>query len=129
MRPVEDNKLSSVVGPGYWSYLHSVALAMDFKSIRGEAVEGCDMLERVKELCRTFPCPICAGHCEKYLKSFPPPEEAGLEVVVYGKALRCNMFYWTWMYHNAVSRRIGKEELPFSQAYKFYRDLLKSRGL
>jgi hypothetical protein len=70
-----------------------------------------------ENLVKNFKCLNCKGHFEKYweensiLKYQNIRNEGGKDI---------GYFKWTWEFHNAVNRRLGKKEVPFDEAYEYF---------
>lgn len=54
-----------------------------------------------------LPCDECTEHSKEYLKS-NPPEKAP------------DAFFWSWEFHNAVNRKLGKPEMEYNTAKHIY---------
>lgn len=52
-------------------------------------------------------CEDCVRHSTQYIQ-MSPPEKAD------------DPFIWTWEFHNAVNRRLGKPEMPYATARDLY---------
>lgn len=96
---------ATVFGPGAWVAIHVTAI----KSVTPAKREFfCDF---IRDLTSSLPCEDCRKHAVKYVKDFPP--ERYLEE-------KDGLFRWSWIFHNAVNRRLGKPEVAYDTAYKIY---------
>lgn len=60
---------------------------------------------------KDLPCSECKYHMLEYITQHPPTTAAGQERPA---------FYWTWQFHNAVNRRLGKTEVDYATALQSY---------
>lgn len=60
---------------------------------------------------KDLPCSECKYHMLEYITQHPPTTAAGQERPA---------FYWTWQFHNAVNRRLGKPEVDYTTALQSY---------
>lgn len=103
---IEKTFMADMVGPGYWSLIHSnAANATDDK-------KKMFFMAIMNHIRNTFPCGTCKGHINEYMKENP------LEKVMH---LDDGCFLWTWKFHNAVNRRTSKREVPLEEAMKIYK--------
>jgi len=92
----------SVWGPKLWTVLHAVGAraGKNSKALRiDEAREIKWLLEHLETI---VPCPECRQHIVNHRKS------VGLPTNTYDTGT------WLWDFHNAVNRRLGKEELALN---------------
>jgi hypothetical protein len=61
----------------------------------------------IRNQLENLPCFDCIEHSRQYLLA-NPPEKAE------------DAFIWTWRYHNAVNRRLGKPEMDYKTAKQLY---------
>lgn len=100
-------------GPGAWFTIHT--LAHNAQSERDKKSFERDM----KIICNGIKCSTCKSHCEQYLKDNPIKDYWNLKDK---EDKEVGMFQWTWAFHNAVNKRLGKKELDFDTAYYLYSD-------
>lgn len=93
------------VGPGTWNTIHRLAYAATTLDLQN------DFVTTMEEICRTFPCPHCQGHCKQYMIDNPIRKFIGLPVMVNGGEQELGMFLWTFLFHNAVTARVGKNKM------------------
>ena len=100
-------------GPGGWLMIH--ILAYNATSERNKKAFERDMAN----ICSGLKCHTCQGHCGKYLADNPmrdreywnAKDEEGRDI---------GMFKWSWAFHNAVNKRLGKPILDYDTAYHLY---------
>jgi hypothetical protein len=99
-------------GPKLWGILHSVVAGTTKEKIR-EANWILHNLESV------VPCQECRKHLAEYRKLFPIGEDIAR---------------WSWGFHQAVNKRLGKEGIPFEEikyvnvkaSWGEYKEIMKS---
>ena len=92
----------SVWGPKLWAVLHAIGAraGRNSKALRiDEAREIKWLLEHLETI---VPCPECRQHIVNHRKT------VGLPVNTYDTG------EWVWTFHNAVNRRLGKDELALN---------------
>lgn len=88
-------------GPGIWHSIHSTAAWSD----TSERISFfCEWIRNIREYLK---CGECRGHMGKYLDAHPPEKAE-------------DTFIWSWEFHNAVNRRLGKPEMEYNTAKKMY---------
>ena len=92
----------SVVGPDIWKEIHN--LAIDVVDQKSEEI----FTKYIEDISNNFPCGMCKKHINKYIKSHPFPGE-------YTK-----YFKWSWIFHNTVNVRIGKNYIPWNKVLSIY---------
>lgn len=92
---------SKLWGPGRWQSIHVTA-------------SWADTPEKFKFFCswirdqiEHLPCQECIREARAYLAS-NPPEKAE------------DAFIWSWRFHNAVNRRLGKPEMEYTTVKQIY---------
>lgn len=106
----------SYTGPGLWVIIHLMALKADTP----KKVENfCDF---VRFLCDNHMCPNCREHCKEYIKLNPPEKDKNTSFNISGNRHHLGMFYWAFIFHNAVNERIGKTKLTLEQAFILYNE-------
>lgn len=102
------------VGPGSWNIIHRIS----FKARTRES--QLSFIELMKEICYGFPCKVCRGHCNEYIKNHPMEEYIGVTIDINDSSLQLGLFIWTWKFHNAVNKRLNKPIMDWNTAYNFY---------
>jgi thiol oxidase len=93
------------IGPGIWVLMHIKAInAIDFTT-------KIDFLHFIDYLCNYFPCDVCRMHIIQYVESNPPLNYF---------TIPDGLFYWSWMFHNAVNQRLGKSTVDYNTAKQWY---------
>lgn len=113
------------IGPGIWHSLHLAAKNAVSKTKQQHFVT------MMKETCRSFPCPVCKGHCTEYITNHPLEEYFDVQVEVNGSKLSLGLFLWLWRFHNAVNLRLNKPIMSWDTAYNLYSsddNLLRDKG-
>lgn len=95
------------LGRAFWTCLHAL-----FSTLEDDPATNCldpqthaDILNQVAILTRLYPCLECRGHFAAMVKREPPRGNTAA-------ALK----RWLCERHNEVNRRLGKPEVPFSEA-------------
>ena len=101
----------SVFGPGVWLMIH--VLAID--SVNELAIDF--FIEWMEKIIYRLSCKICVKHAHDYLMANPPEEYRN---IINDDNVPCGMFLWSWEFHNSVNKRLGKEIVSYSDAYKLY---------
>lgn len=103
-----------VFGPGMWICIHTLALrATNDEKKKEYAVE-------VKAIIENIACDECHSHAVKYLKDNPVEKYFKIRDSKLGAEIGC--FKWSWVFHNAVNKRLGKAQIDFSTALMMYAD-------
>lgn len=102
------------IGPGTWSVIHT--LAYKARNIEKQR----DFIYFMKEICESFPCVVCKGHCKEYINNHPIEDYLGILVDINGEKFMIGMFVWAWKFHNAVNVRIKKPIMSWDTAYNLY---------
>ena len=100
-----------VFGPGVWLSMH--VLAID--SVNDIAIDF--FMEWVRKMVYRLPCSNCVKHATSYV-SYHPMEPYRKYVDLNG--VRNGMFFWSWLFHNDVNKRLGKPIISYEDAYKLY---------
>jgi|SRR6056297_483022 len=94
--------------------LHGIWLCIHRNAIRATTKERISQFrDSFIDTIENLPCSNCKNHALEYLRSHPMRENC--HVLFY-------YFTWTWEFHNAVNRRIGKREMHWQEAYDRYAD-------
>lgn len=110
IKDFKDTTDPKIIGPGSWNIIHRMAFAAKTRP----AMENFIFL--MKQICDGFPCKVCKGHCQEYIKNHPMEKE--YNTLVGGESL--GMFLWSWRFHNAVNLRLGKPQMNWQTAYDLY---------
>jgi hypothetical protein len=76
-----------------------------------------EFIRYINYLATHFPCPQCVNHIKEYLVQHPI--ESYLNVKD-GNGKDIGLFKWSWEFHNAVNRRLGKAEMTWDKLLKIY---------
>jgi len=106
-------KVSVMDGPAIWNLIHTSSLSTETETEK-EHFEW-----EINQICINFRCKECSNHCKEYLLANPLRDSWTL---IHNKK-DVGLFTWTWKFHNAVNKRIGKKLLDFDTALKMYSDL------
>jgi hypothetical protein len=99
-------------GPGIWFTLHTTSLtAVDTESKKAFAA-------MVKSIIHGIKCEECHGHATAYLEKNPIEKFFNIKDDKTSAEIGC--FKWTWIFHNAVNRRLQKKEIDFQTALMMY---------
>ena len=101
-----------VIGPGMWIDIHTMARNVkdwhDKKAFE----------KHMQRLRTTFPCSTCRQHLNEYMDTHPlQPYWTKLDPQT-GKDI--GLFEWTYLFHNAVSTRLGKPHMDWDTAKALY---------
>lgn len=104
-------KKSSYFGPGVWLVIHTMAI----DAVTDEKIT--DFIDWLGMMLNRLPCPKCVKHATTYLYNHDPN--------IYRRTKNSNgklvgMFIWTWIFHNSVNQRLGKDMYEFDEAYEMY---------
>jgi len=95
-----------------WDMIHSKARdATDESSQR-------DFIEFMSEVCKYIPCGDCSQHCKNYLSSHPFTNYINIRDEQDGRLI--GMFIWSWLFHNAVNKRLGRPQMEWQRAVNIY---------
>lgn len=99
-----------IIGPGYWSYIHSRAWRARTR------IAQIAFINDLRDICENFPCKECATHFARYMLDNPPEPYMGKTALVDGKEEQIGLFVWTWAFHNSVNARLRKPTMPWEMA-------------
>lgn len=71
----------------------------------------------MKRLYKVITCAVCKAHTKKFMRKHPM-EEYWTYIDDDGRDR--GLFRWTWIFHNDVNRRLGKERVRWHKAVKMY---------
>ena len=111
-----DNTDPKYIGPGVWNMIHKRAFKA--RSIS----EQKDFIKFMNETCNEFPCTVCRGHCQEYIKNNPLTDYLDTSIDIDGVSMKLGMFLWSWKFHNAVNHRLSKPVMSWDTAYNLYSD-------
>jgi hypothetical protein len=103
-----------VVGPRVWDMIHK------FAKISQSPYSAYKFKQFMGYVCRHFPCVLCQGHCKAFLKAHPIENYIGITMNINRQVVDVGMFYWAWMFHNAVNQRLEKKTMTFENAFELY---------
>ena len=98
-------------GPGKWDTIHS--LAADAIDDRRKEF----FLYFIHHLTSNLKCSVCRGHAMEYVLSNPPEDFLDLQD---DSGREIGLFKWSWIFHNTVNRRLGKQEIDWPSVYRIY---------
>lgn len=101
-------------GPGTWDTLTRLAVNAITHELEIE------FNREMTQTCVGFPCHVCAGHCQKYIKENPIENNYGKYIIIDGKKIMIGMFIWIWKFHNVVNERLNKPLMSWDTAYNLY---------
>jgi len=101
---------SANFGPGTWFCIHVHARNSKTQNQK-EA-----FIKFINNICQNLKCGECNGHCHKYIEEHPPNKF--MNVIENNEDI--GMFMWSWMFHNAVNKRIGKKIMDWKTALMMY---------
>ena len=94
------------LGKDLWTKIHKKAMkANNYKRKK-------KFIKFVKDVHDSIQCSECKGHMRNYIKEEPFTDYLDA---------KDGLFYWSVKFHNAVNERIGKDILPYQDAFKLYR--------
>lgn len=92
----------AVFGPGLWFSIHTCAIRATTNAKKQAFIEYMEMIAS------SLKCENCRMHATKYIAENPMDRYID------------DLFRWTWIFHNAVNRRLEKSELDYNTAYNLY---------
>ncbi len=103
----------AISGPGLWFMIHRKARYADTpEKIR-------EFIIMITDIIDNHPCRDCRNHGGQYQKLSPPENFVDHR----NKDGEYNgMFYWSWLFHNAVNTRLGKLHVDYDTAWNMYSD-------
>lgn len=99
-------------GPGLWFSIHTMAADADTPEKKKH------FMYYIRCIAKSLKCQKCHGHATEYIAKNPPEEFFNVTDESTGKEI--GMFKWTWIFHNTVNRRLGKQEIPLETAYSWF---------
>jgi hypothetical protein len=104
---VIDDKPKMKWGPPVWFFFHT--LAEKVKADKFDQLKK-DMMDIIRSICNTLPCPVCAEHATNYMKKIHDSSIKSKE------DLKLMLF----QFHNEVNKRKGYPEFPLNNLNKKY---------
>ena len=105
-----DKKGMEFVGPIKWASIHLTC-----------ASYTPDKCKQIKEWIKLefdlLPCKECRSHAAEMLKKYP--------VEMYS-ANNEDLFFWSYIIHDEVNRRLGKKSPPYPEVKQYYFDALNT---
>ena len=95
----------AIMGPGIWYRIHIDALAAVTDELKASYIVY------INNLCDKFNCKKCQEHFREYL------DDNSFES--YWR-MENGFFKWTWAFHNAVNKRLGKREYSYEECLGMY---------
>jgi len=102
-----------LIGHGWWLNDHITAAYIDSDAAEDEFIRS------YKLRISLFPCKKCRRHATRYMKDHKIEAYKRIKDA-HGRYI--GMFTYTWEFHNAVNKRLGKPIISFNDAYAMYRD-------
>lgn len=98
-------KVQDKYGPGLWFAIH----LMSYKTDKDPTLRR-SFLTYIQSIADNFPCGECRGHFKNYLTTKPPGDAQEL-------------FKWSWEFHNAVNKRLGKPQMTYDESLKPFKTM------
>lgn len=98
---------SKIWGPGVWWNIHILALRANTQEKINEYIDY------IKYILPKLPCLTCRNHATEYLKKHPLEEFININE---------GMFRWSWIFHNEVNVRLGKQIINYYTAINLFED-------
>ena len=71
----------------------------------------------------TIPCKRCRYHAITYFNNFPPKLYYNISIYYNNNIINNrSLLYWSFLFHNHVNLKIGKDYFPFNQLIEKYKD-------
>jgi hypothetical protein len=99
-------------GPGTWHIIHTKAFLA-----KGDELKRHFIHFMKNEIQPNLNCAECREHCYSYISS------TNMEDYINKKDKDGNdigLFFWTWEFHNAVNKRINKQQISWDDAYDYF---------
>ena len=100
-----------VLGPGQWFTIHKIAKCAINETKKQFFVEFMD------DVCEEMRCGRCKLHMTEYMRANPFSPFWNLRD---RDGTQIGMFKWTWIFHNSVNERIGKQLVDWETAKHMY---------
>ncbi len=107
----EKYKKSTHFGPGLWFAIHTYAA--NATTVQRKRA----FLDFIYIIVQNIKCQVCRDHATQYVQDHPPERMYNL---VDPDGNEIGLFKWTWIFHNAVNRRLGYDEMSFEEAYSIF---------
>lgn len=111
--------LIEIISPGIWYTIHSDPL--------NDNLNINHVINKLDDLQNTFFCEECRDHIKLFCRKYPIREYVK-EKLKQGMDIQIAVFRWTWLLHNDVNQRLGKDIIPFRLAFMIYRESLEPCG-
>ena len=102
-----DDKPKMKWGPPVWFFFHTLAEkvhASKFEDLKA------DIMDIIRSVCNTLPCPICAEHATNYMKKI---HDSSIQT-------KDDLKLMLFQFHNEVNKRKGYQAFPLSELNKKY---------
>ena len=110
-----------VVCPGIWFEIH----ILGSKCKNGNQKDIKKFKEKIEDLKENFFCINCRNHFNLLCKKIPLSD---FLKVYDSNGNNIGPFKWTWIIHNKINMRLGKEIMPFKTADDMYSEVLGVTG-
>lgn len=104
----QDYTIPATFGPGMWTTIHLLAFNATSKN------DQLQFIKTMKIIINNIPCHTCRGHAIEYINTHKMEDYLKDE---YG------MFLYTWKFHNAVNKRLGKDIMSYDMAFHRFNQL------
>lgn len=109
-----------IVGAGIWFELHLEAIKCN------NAERKRRFIAKITEMRETFFCDKCRQHLDLFCRKFPIQKR----LIVYDKEGNdVSFFRWTWLLHNHVNYRLGKDIICFEDALETFKNIIDSKSV
>ena len=98
-------------GPFFWNTIHIAALGYPAEPSHGHKKAAREFFESLTFL---IPCPICRDHYSEHLKKYPITPHLDR---------RRDLFKWTLLLHNEVSKSLNKKQFTEEETLEYLRRL------
>lgn len=96
---------------GIWFCIHLFAIV----SITPELISS--YMTYIQTLAESFKCNKCKKHFIYYITNNPMNKYANMTD---STGRNIGMFYWSWEFHNAVNKYLGKYQPTFEEAFNYF---------
>lgn len=98
-------------GPFFWNTIHIAALGYPAEPSHGHKKAAKEFFESLSFL---IPCPICRDHYTEHVKKYPITPHLDR---------RADLFRWTLLLHNEVSKSLNKKQFTEEETLEYIRRL------
>lgn len=104
-------------GPGLWYRIHTSAALI---ALTGDSTKIDRYIEDLHEIVNTHNCGECRQHGGKFLRENPPQNYRHTRD---SEGRLAGMFIHSWIFHNTVNARLGKDQLPYDTCWQMFSQL------